>query len=57
MWEFGKGYGLRGLESLIERDGRVCVGRIESVTNEVLKVNEKEFREEVSGEIEWIDCE
>ena len=47
MCQFAKAYPLRALQSFIETDASLSVPTIQSVTNEVLKLNDKQFTQEV----------
>ena len=46
---------LRALQSFIETDARLSVPTIQSVTNEVLKLNDKQFTQELTAQIQSID--
>ena len=52
MCQFAKAYPLRALQSFIETDARLSVPTIQSVTNEVLKLNDKQFTQEVPAQFE-----
>ena len=49
MCQFAKAYPLRALQSFIETDARLSVPTIQSVTNEVLKLNDKQFTQELTA--------
>ena len=55
MCQFAKAYPLRALQSFIETDARLSVPTIQSVTNEVLKLNDKQFTQELTAQIQSID--
>ena len=57
MCQFAKAYPLRALQSFIETDARLSVPTIQSVTNEVLKLNDKQFTQELTAQIQSIDCQ
>ena len=48
MCQFAKAYPLRALQSFIETDASLSVPTIQSVTNEVLKLNDKQFTQELT---------
>ena len=50
-------YPLRALQSFIETDASLSVPTIQSVTNEVLKLNDKQFTQELTAQIQSIDCQ
>ena len=52
MCQFAKAYPLRALQSFIETDARLSLPTIQSVTNEVLKLNDKQFTQEVTAQIQ-----
>jgi len=52
MCQFAKAYPLRALQSFIETDASLSVPTIQSVTNEVLKLNDKQFTQEVPAQFE-----
>ena len=56
MCQFAKAYPLRALQSFIETDASLSVPTIQSVTNEVLKLNDKQFTQELA-QIQSIDCQ
>ncbi len=55
MCQFAKAYPLRALQSFIETDARLSVPTIQSVTNEVLKLNDKQFTQELTAQIQSAD--
>lgn len=57
MCQFAKAYPLRALQSFIETDASLSVPTIQSVTNEVLKLNDKQFTQELTAQIQSIDCQ
>ena len=57
MCQFAKAYPLRALQSFIETDARLSIPTIQSVTNEVLKLNDKQFTQELTAQIQSIDCQ
>ena len=50
MCQFAKAYPLRALQSFIETDASLSVPTIQSVTNEVLKLNDKQFTQELTAQ-------
>ena len=52
MCQFAKAYPLRALQSFIETDASLSVPTIQSVTNEVLKLNDKQFTQELTAQFE-----
>ena len=57
MCQFAKAYPLRALQSFIETDARLSVPTIQSVTNEVLKLNDKQFTQELTAQMQSTDCQ
>ena len=57
MCQFAKAYPLRALQSFIETDASLSVPTIQSVTNEVLKLNDKQFTQELTAQIQSVDCQ
>ena len=57
MCQFAKAYPLNVLQSFIDTDARVSVPTIQNVTNEVLKLNDKQFKQELTAQIQSIDCQ
>ena len=57
MCQFAKAYPLRALQSFIETDASLSVPTIQSVTNEVLKLNDKQFTQELTAQMQSIDCQ
>ena len=57
MCQFAKAYPLRALQSFIETDASLSVPTIQSVTNEVLKLNDKQFTQELTAQIQSADCQ
>ena len=55
MCQFAQAYPLRALRSFIETDARLSVPTIQSVTNEVLKLNSKQFTQELTAQIQSAD--
>jgi len=52
MCQFAKTYPLRALQSFIETDTRLSVPTIQSVINEALKLNDKQFTQELTAQFE-----
>ena len=57
MCQFAKAYPLRALQSFIETDARLSLPTIQSVTDEVLKLNDKQFTQELTAQIQSVDCQ
>ena len=57
MCQFAKAYPLRALQSFIETDASLSVPTIQSVTNEVLKLNDKQFTQELTAQIQSTDSQ
>ena len=57
MCQFARTYPLRVLRSFIDTDVRLSVPNIQNVTNEVLKLNDKQFTQELTAQIQSVDCQ
>lgn len=57
MCQFARTYPLSVLRSFIDTDVRLSVPNIQNVTNEVLKLNEKQFTQELTAQIQSVDCQ
>ena len=57
MCQFARSYPLNVLQSFIDTDARLSVPTIQNVTNEVLKLNDKQFTQELTAQIQSIDCQ
>ena len=57
MCQCAKAYPLRALQSFIETDASLSVPTIQSVTNEVLKLNDKQFTQELTAQIQSTDSQ
>ena len=56
MCQFARTYPLSVLRSFIDTDVRLSVPNIQNVTNEVLKLNDKQFTQELTAQIQSVDC-
>lgn len=57
MCQFARTYPLSVLSSFIDTDVRLSVPNIQNVTNEVLKLNDKQFTQELTAQIQSVDCQ
>lgn len=57
MCQFARTYPLSVLRSFIDTDARLSVPNIQNVTNEVLKLNDKQFTQELTAQIQSVDCQ
>ena len=57
MCQFARIYPLSVLRSFIDTDVRLSVPNIQNVTNEVLKLNDKQFTQELTAQIQSVDCQ
>ena len=57
MCQFARTYPLSVLRSFIDTDVRLSVPNIQNVTNEVLKLNDKQFTQELTAQMQSIDCQ
>ena len=57
MCQFARTYPLSVLRSFIDTDVRLSVPNIQNVTNEVLKLNDKQFTQELPAQIQSVDCQ
>ncbi|GFH98807.1 putative nuclease YhcG [Bacteroidaceae bacterium] len=57
MCQFARTYPLSVLRSFIDTDVRLSVPNIQNVTNEVLKLNDKQFAQELTAQIQSTDCQ
>lgn len=57
MCQFARTYSLSVLRSFIDTDVRLSVPNIQNVTNEVLKLNDKQFTQELTAQIQSVDCQ
>jgi len=57
MCQFARSYPLNVLQSFIDTDARLSVPTIQNVTNEVLKLNDKQFTQELTAQIQSADCQ
>ena len=57
MCQFARTYPLRALQNFIDTDARLSVPNIQNVTNEVLKLNDKQFAQELTAQIQSVDCQ
>lgn len=57
MCQFARTYPLSVLRSFIDTDVRLSVPNIQNVTNEVLKLNDKQFTQELAAQIQSVDCQ
>ena len=57
MCQFARTYPLSVLSSFIDTDVRLSVPNIQNVTNEVLKLNDKQFTQELTAQMQSTDCQ
>ncbi|CCZ43396.1 putative uncharacterized protein [Bacteroides sp. CAG:545] len=57
MCQFARTYPLSVLRSFIDTDVRLSVPNIQNVTNEVLKLNDKQFSQELTAQMQSTDCQ
>ena len=57
MCQFARSYPLNVLQSFIDTDARLSVPTIQNVTNEVLKLNDKQFTQEFTAQIQSTVCQ
>ena len=57
MCQFARSYPLNVLQSFIDTDARLSVPTIQNVTNEVLKLNDKQFTQELTAQIQSTVCQ
>ncbi len=57
MCQFARSYPLNVLRSFIDTDARLSVPSIQNVTDEVLKLNDKQFTQELTAQIQSVDCQ
>lgn len=57
MCQFARTYPLSVLRSFIDTDVRLSVPNTQNVTNEVLKLNDKQFTQELPAQIQSVDCQ
>ncbi len=57
MCQFARTYPLSVLRSFIDTDVRLSVPNILNVTNEVLKLNDKQFTQELTAQMQSTDCQ
>lgn len=57
MCQFARTYPLSVLSSFIDTDVRLSVPNIQNVTNEVLKLNDKQSTQELTAQIQSVDCQ
>ena len=57
MCQFARTYPLSVLRSFIDTDVRLSVPNIQNVTNEVLKLNDKQFTQELTAQIQSVDSQ
>ena len=57
MCQFARTYPLSVLRSFINTDVRLSVPNIQNVTNEVLKLNDKQFTQELTAQMQSTDCQ
>ena len=57
MCQFARSYPLNVLRSFIDTDVRLSVPNIQNVTNEVLKLNDKQFTQELTAQMQSTDCQ
>ena len=55
--QFARTYPLIVLRSFIDTDVRLSVPNIQNVTNEVLKLNDKQFTQELTAQMQSTDCQ
>ena len=57
MCQFARSYPLNVLRSFIDTDARLSVPSIQKVADEVLKLNNGQFTQELTAQIQSIDCQ
>ena len=57
MCQFARTYPLSVLRSFIDTDVRLSVPNTQNVTNEVLKLNDKQFTQELTAQMQSTDCQ
>ena len=57
MCQFARTYPLSVLRSFIDTDVRLSVPNIQNVTNEALKLNDKQFTQELTAQMQSTDCQ
>ena len=57
MCQFARSYPLTVLRSFIDTDARLSVPSIHNVTEEVLKLNNGQFTQELTAQIQSVDCQ
>ena len=57
MCQFARSYPLNVLRSFIDTDARLSVPSIQNVTEEVLKLNNGQFTQELTAQIQSVDCQ
>ena len=57
MCQFARTYPLSVLRSFIDTDVRLSVPNTQNVTNEGLKLNDKQFTQELTAQIQSVDCQ
>lgn len=57
MCQFARSYPLHVLRSFIDTDTRLSVPNVQNVTNEVLKLNDGQFTQELTAQIQSVDCQ
>ena len=57
MCQFARSYPLNVLRSFIDTDARLSVPSIQNVTDEVLKLNNGQFTQELTAQIQSTDCQ
>lgn len=57
MCQFARTYPLSVLRSFIDTDVRLSVPNTQNVTNEVLKLNDKRFTQELTAQMQSTDCQ
>ena len=57
MCQFARSYPLNVLRSFIDTDARLSVPSIQNVTDEVLKLNNGQFTQELTAQIQSVDCQ
>ena len=57
MCQFARTYPLRALQNFIDTDARLSVPSIQNVTDEVLKLNNGQFTQELTAQIQSADCQ
>ncbi|WP_143867861.1 PDDEXK nuclease domain-containing protein [Bacteroides zhangwenhongii] len=57
MCQFARSYPLNVLRSFIDTDARLSVPSIQNVTDEILKLNNGRFTQELTAQIQSVDCQ